>query len=455
MANKKIILEMKETLPKRDHVKFDAEYFAKLLKVAIGSRTVNDFMVQSGINNSMIFPYLHEIATKPMPVNDLKKVSDAAWNDVTFEELAYASVGVKYQNRRVNITPDYKQAYAIIEKEMKQYNYKKESRKIRAYAEDMNIPYNVLRVLSFLAKDPNYSVVGFGLKSIQMIANTLPEKEREKFIGYCGYATKKNSIAGPLTPVKVTPFRKIINDLITEYGLEELAKAVNLTEKELMALANLKSSDKRPDLNILHKFSKVLSPEKMSKLYLSAGHVYHEIGNDWDLLSKEKVREMNKKNSEKFQEYLIRIIGNRSKSEFAEDSHMSISTVDNLIHGRTMPRLSGIQKLVMASADKSITCDDLFKACGTIPSRNAKIIYDKDAFKDYKTYVCGILKMHNQDILHYAASAGLSRNTATNFFTGNNCTPSCKTLYKISKYSNIPYEELVLNIKNYYTEYAD
>ena len=70
---------------------FDKKVFGELLENAKGDRSINNYALHSGVDASHISRFIRGLVKNPPSPTTIKKLSDHAQNDVTYEELMEAA----------------------------------------------------------------------------------------------------------------------------------------------------------------------------------------------------------------------------------------------------------------------------------------------------------------------------------------------------------------------------
>jgi transcriptional regulator with XRE-family HTH domain len=82
---------------------FNKEEFSRLLALAKGDRSINNFALKSGVTAAHISRLLRGMVGNPPIPQTLKKIADNAHNNVSYEELMRAA-GHSSENSNDNIT---------------------------------------------------------------------------------------------------------------------------------------------------------------------------------------------------------------------------------------------------------------------------------------------------------------------------------------------------------------
>jgi len=80
-------------------MRFDKNRFAQQLKMAMGSRSINKYAGDSGVTSAHISRLLREKIDTPPNPDTIKKLAEAASNNVTYEELMVAAGHILPPNR--------------------------------------------------------------------------------------------------------------------------------------------------------------------------------------------------------------------------------------------------------------------------------------------------------------------------------------------------------------------
>lgn len=70
---------------------FDKDKFSLLIEKALGDRTTTEYSNQSGVNRTYISKFLNKGVNNPPSPEILRRLADAAHNDVTYEDLMKAA----------------------------------------------------------------------------------------------------------------------------------------------------------------------------------------------------------------------------------------------------------------------------------------------------------------------------------------------------------------------------
>lgn len=410
---------------------FDAKYFAKLLRVAQGLRNKSDFLamanVPSGFNE-----YFNEIRTSAPRIVDLRNIANVAENKVTFEELCDACLGIKWIHRNVDFTQDTKYIAKFFAK--------------LGHLEAKTPEYGILY---------RYEETGkISLKAIKVLTNGHKES-MVKLAEACGYPTENNSIKGKLTPYSATKFKNMVFKKIKKLNLTN----TNFEKFGITAidLANVSTGNFsfKPEFELVEKLANALfkdeKPEVLGQFYLTAGHVYH-LDRDFDKVTVENVK-LNRRvdKAERLKELLLLAIGDRTRSQFANDAGMGFATVQNLLAGRYLPKRMSILKIVAASASPLVTFEELRDLC-EIHNVKERFIPDENKRAEYIRFTSSLMKENKLDILHLAEKYGISRITLQSFVHGDNRRPSDKTIRIISENSRYTFEEIYEKVSEYFGE---
>lgn len=99
---------------------FDKKKFKSLIEKAMGTRKISQFSSDSGVNRTYISKYINERLNSPPAPDVLKRLSDSAQNNVSYEELMSAAgyINSKKDNYKdVNLLEESKETYEITKKE--------------------------------------------------------------------------------------------------------------------------------------------------------------------------------------------------------------------------------------------------------------------------------------------------------------------------------------------------
>ncbi|MFI8688524.1 hypothetical protein [Rossellomorea sp. NPDC077527] len=78
---------------------FDGKIFGELLKEAKGDRSINNYALHSGVDASHISRFIRGLVKNPPSPNTIKKLSEHAHNDVTYEKLMEAAGHIVYHQQ--------------------------------------------------------------------------------------------------------------------------------------------------------------------------------------------------------------------------------------------------------------------------------------------------------------------------------------------------------------------
>lgn len=410
---------------------FDAKYFAKLLKVAQGLRNKSDFLamanVPSGFNE-----YFNEIRTSAPRIVDLRNIANVAENKVTFEELCDACLGIKWVHRNVDFTQDTKYIAKFFAK----------LGKLEAKSQE----YGILR---------RYQETGkISLKAIKILTNS-HKGNMTKLAEACGYPTENNSIKGKLTPFSATKFKNFVFKQIKKLNFTNADfERLGITTTDIANIFTGNFSFK-PEFDFVEKLANTLfageSPEIVGQFYLSAGYVYHQ-DRDFDKIIVDDIKiDRRTDKPERLKELLLLAIGDRTRSQFAEDANIGFATVQNLLAGRYLPRRTNILKIVTASASPLVTYAELKSLC-EVECVKERVLLTEEQRKEWCRFAHQILKDSKMDILHFAEKCNMNRMTMQDFMHGNNRRPSDKTIRIISENSKYTFEEIYEKVSEYFGE---
>jgi hypothetical protein len=78
---------------------FNKVVFGELIEKAKGDRSINNYALHSGVDASHISRFIRGLVKNPPNPNTIKKLSDHAQNDVTYEKLMEAAGHIVYQQQ--------------------------------------------------------------------------------------------------------------------------------------------------------------------------------------------------------------------------------------------------------------------------------------------------------------------------------------------------------------------
>lgn len=70
---------------------FDKQAFARLLKLAKGNRSINQYALHSGVSAAHISRLMRGKLTSPPTPQTIKRLADHAYNEITYEQLMAAA----------------------------------------------------------------------------------------------------------------------------------------------------------------------------------------------------------------------------------------------------------------------------------------------------------------------------------------------------------------------------
>lgn len=115
---------------------FDKEKFKFLLEKAVGDRNATEFSKQSGVNRTYISKFLNKKVDNPPSPEILKRLADAAHNNITYAELMEASGYIEKGSEQyieANNDKEYKKVFDYLdefvqEMKIRGYDYSDKSR---------------------------------------------------------------------------------------------------------------------------------------------------------------------------------------------------------------------------------------------------------------------------------------------------------------------------------------
>ena len=441
-------IEMKKYAKITSKLKFDAEYFRQLLKVAQGCRTRSDFVYQAGVQMSVFQSYITLERTVAPSINFLKGIANVAWNYVSFDELCDACVGIKWYGRKVAViekTNDSLDFFAYIEKNRKTLEL--EFSKVKRFIRFPNKKEITLKNALFSKE------IQLSPKSIALISNN-NKTHFDTLANAFGYFTEKNSVRGNLTPVSKTKLKNFLTKKANELGLKSVLDLATLVEDvSKLDIDNLLKGKYgiKPSANIIFKLAELYN-EKAGEFCLSAGYVYQE-NEDWNEIAQDKINPSDEHlNAEILREYLIRIIGNRTMIQFSNDANISYRTISNIMNKRYFPRKSVVMKMLAASYDGSITFDMMKKVCRLKDSVLERHDINESARNNYVKYMHQLVRDVAPNIADFSKIVNMSRVMVSKIVNGENRKPSDKSIRKFAIASGRSFEEIRKVMVEYYGE---